>query len=102
MCERVSVLMARGGAGRIRAPPGLAQVAHGAVECSLNGLADLGGSSLHQFDLVQSRVDSERNHLGFRKPLPAALVVEEVDEVEFLSGPVLHLFSDFENVQRGQ
>lgn len=34
--------------------------------------------------------------------LPAALVVEEVDEVELLVGPVLHLLSDPEDVQRGQ
>lgn len=33
---------------------------------------------------------------------PAALVVEEVDEEEFLVGLVLHLLSDPENVQRGQ
>lgn len=67
----------------------------------LHCFTDARGAALHQFDLVHSLIDTKGNHLGSRKPLPAALVVEEVDEEEFLFGPVLHLLADPEDVQRG-
>lgn len=47
-----------------------AQVVHGPCEGDLNGFADCWGAALHHFDLVEGFVDSERNHFGFRKPLP--------------------------------
>jgi len=48
-----------------------------------------------RFTLVEARVSL--NHSG-RRHSPAALVVEEEDEVEFLFGLVLHLLSDPEHV----
>lgn len=78
-----------------------AQVVHGAAVGDLDGLANAGRASLHHFDFVYGLVQSQRNHLGSRKPLPAALVVEEEDEVELLFGFVLHLFSDAEHVHGG-
>lgn len=77
-------------------------MAHGAVEGGLNSFTYTRGAALRQLDFVNSLVNAEGNHFGFRKPLPAALVVEEVDEVELLVGPVLHLLSDPEDVQGGQ
>lgn len=46
------------------------QMVHGTVKGSLNSLADGWGAALHYFNLVDGFVHSERNHLGFRKPLP--------------------------------
>lgn len=76
------------------------QVAHGSVEGEPHSFTDTGGSSLRQLEFVQHLVDPEGSHLGTRKPLPAALAVEEVDEEEFLCGPELHPLSGFEHVQR--
>lgn len=78
-----------------------AQVVHGTAEGNLDSLANAGCPSFHHFDLVNGLVHPQGNHLGSRKPLPAALVVEEEDEVEFLFGFVLHLFSDAEHVHGG-
>lgn len=47
-----------------------AQVVHGAAEGQLDGLADAGRATLHQFDLVDGLVHAQRDHLGPRKPLP--------------------------------
>lgn len=47
-----------------------AQMVHGPREGDLNGFADGWGAALHHFDLVNGFVHSERNHFGFRKPLP--------------------------------
>lgn len=75
------------------------QVVDGSVEGELHSFSEAGGARLRQLDSVE-RLDPERSHLRSRKPLPAALAVEEVDEEEFLCGPVLHPLSGFENVQR--
>lgn len=76
------------------------QVVHGSVEGELHSFSDAGGASLRQLDFVERLVDPEGSHLGSRKPLPAALAVEEVDEEEFLCGPELHPLSGSENVRR--
>ena len=49
---------------------GLDQVAHGAVEGGLYGFSNARGTPLRQLELVNSLVNTKRNHLGFRKPLP--------------------------------
>lgn len=78
-----------------------AQVVHGTAEGDLDSLTDAGCASFHHFNLVYGLVYPQRNHLGSRKPLPTALVVEEEDEVEFLFCFVLHLFSNTQHVQGG-
>lgn len=52
-----------------------------------------------RFTLVETRISV--NHSRRRRHSPAALVVEEEDEVELLLGFVLHLFSDAEHVHGG-
>lgn len=78
----------------------LVHVVHGSVEGEPYSFSDAGRVSLHQLDFVEHLIDPKGSHFGSRKPLPAALAVEEVDEEEFLCGPVLHPLADFENVQR--
>lgn len=75
-----------------------AQVVHGPAEGDLDSFTNARCATFHHFDLVYGLVYPQGNHLGSRKPLPAALVVEEEHEVEFLFGLVLHLFSDAEHV----
>lgn len=76
------------------------QVVHGSIEGELHRFTVREAARLLQLHSVQLRVDCEGGHLGFRKPLPAALAVEEVDEEEFLFGPELHPLSGSEDVLR--
>lgn len=52
-----------------------------------------------KFTLAETRISV--NHPRTRSHSPAALGVEEQDEVELLLGFVLHLFSDAEHVRGG-
>lgn len=97
--DRGSVRGGEAGMG-LRLAAAAAQVVHGSVEGEPHSFPDAGGASLRQLDFVERLVDPEGSHLGSRKPLPAALAVEEVDEEEFLCGPELHPLSGSEDVRR--
>lgn len=54
-----------------------AQVVHCTAEGQLDGLADAGRATFHQFDLVDGLVHAQRDHLGSRKPLPGGCIQTE-------------------------
>lgn len=85
---------------RLRLAADTPQVVHRPVEGEPHSFSDAGGASFRQLDSVEGLVDPEGGQLGSRKPLPAALAVEEEDEEEFLCGPELHPLSGSEDVQR--